>query len=192
MTHTDAETQCNIQVEDIPVQTTDNLLTRNVKDSSQQGQRVQVHREVQAIEGLGTFADCFLEFKEGIIAKQEKSFVDALVNFSKVHSNISALQAQIQKLTQEKEDLLKQKQKNKEPSTQKVPECRCKELESKVEEYSKEAHSLQQKLFRMTLNKEIEFTKHQGSTKIQKLESAHTQMNILYQDIKAFGKKAGP
>ena len=69
------------------------------------------------------FADCFSEFKEGIIAKQEKSFVDALDNFSKVHSNISDLQAQIQKLTQEKEYLLKQKQKNKEPATQKVPEC---------------------------------------------------------------------
>ena len=123
MAQTDAETQCNIQVEDLPVQTADNLLTRNVKDSSQQVQPVQVHREVQATEGFGMFADCFSEFKEGIIAKQEKSFVDALDNFSKVHSNISDLQAQIQKLTQEKEYLLKQKQKNKEPATQKVPEC---------------------------------------------------------------------
>ena len=110
-------------MEDLPVQTTDNLLTRNVKDSSQHVQPVQVHREAQATEEFGTFADCFSEFKEGIIAKQEKSFVDALDNFSKVHSNISDLQAQIQKLTQEKEDLLKQKQKNKEPTTQKVPEC---------------------------------------------------------------------
>ena len=46
MAHTDAETQCNTQVEDLPVQTADNLVTRNVKDSSQQKQPVQVHREV--------------------------------------------------------------------------------------------------------------------------------------------------
>ena len=76
------------------------------------------------------------------MSKQEKSFVDALGNLSKVYSNVADLQAQIQKLSQGKEDLFKQKQKSEVPTPQKVQQtCRCKELQLKTEEYSKEIES---------------------------------------------------
>ena len=88
---------------------------RSKRDFAAQAQTLQIDREVQTTEGFGTLANYFTESKDGVISKQEKSFVDALDNVSKVHPNTADLQAQIQKISQENEDLLKQKQKSKVP-----------------------------------------------------------------------------
>ena len=168
------------------------MIAGSKRDFAIQAQPIQVDREVQATEGFGTFVEYFTEFKEGVISKQEKSFVNALDNFSKVHSNIADLQAQIQKLSKEKEDLLKQKQKSTLPTPQKVQQnCRCKELQLKTEEYSKETESLKQKCFKVNLDKEVETSKLQGTTAIltKKIVSATTQTNILNQDINIMEKR---
>ena len=100
--YADSGSHCNIE-EDIHPQTT----ARNKKEFAVQAKPQQADKEIQASEGFGTFAEHFKEFKEGVISQQEKPFVKALDNFSKVHSNILDLEAQILKLLKDKEDLIR-------------------------------------------------------------------------------------
>ena len=189
--HTNAGSQCVLE-DDNPPRPMVCITARSRRDFAIQAKPQQVDREVQATDGFGTFAEHFAEFKEGIISQQEKSFVNALDNFSKFHSNISDLQAQIKKLTQEKEDLIRQKQQSKVTTPQKTQQvCRCKELQSKIEVNSRDMESMKQKCFKINLDKEIETSKLEGANAIlnQKLESASTQMNILNEDIRTMEKR---
>ena len=78
MIYADSGSQRNIK-EDIPPQTT----ARNKKEFAVQAKPQQADKDIQATDGFGTFDEHFKEFKEGVISQQEKSFVEALDNFSK-------------------------------------------------------------------------------------------------------------
>ena len=190
------ETQIAIENRDVATQIesktvwsmTDKAIQVDQEDEAKKS-RTLADKDTQTPESFTSINKCLTEFQDVTVQKLENSFVSAVDNFAKAHSNTTDLQNQIRKLTQERDALKIQKQK-----VVAVPEnkkCNCQILQTKVQELEVEAVKLKQRCCDLNLNKEVELSKLQGSMAIlnQKYESTNTQLGILQQDVETLEKR---
>lgn len=196
----DRGTQSTVLQESTYVQTnissTSNLQEKFVQVS--EGKPTVADKETMTTESLTSINSCLNEFQDVTIKRLENTFVSAVDNLAKVHDSAAELQAQVRKITVERDSLKLERdalkmdiQKSTEQKSQENRKCNCQNLQAQIEDYTKQITALRRKCSSSEIEKEIELSKLQGAMSVmnQKYESSNLLLNVSQQDVETLEKR---
>ena len=102
------------------------------------------NKESQTPVSFTVISKCLNDFTDGTIQKLESSLISSVDNFTKVHNNVTDLQNQIRKLTQERDALQMKKDKQQTIQASEKKKCDCRTLQAKTENLEKDIEKLKQ------------------------------------------------